>query len=159
MGAGHDKSKHSFDSNTQAVTASEMDTVALAPFYSIWNFCPVPRSPIGTFCLQKCNLDFIRRIRLIQYKYFSSCRPSQFYLVLDVTNLTAQEMLLNYTFNKNIVIEARESCRVPVPVERCSLFDCAEEPERLPNRKFLITFPTFFEKSPELGAVFSARPQ
>lgn len=49
-------------------------------------------------------------------------RSSQFYLVLDVTNLTAQEMMLNYTTNKNIVIEARESCRVPVPVERCPLF-------------------------------------
>lgn len=31
-------------------------------------------------------------------------------------------MMLNYTTNKNIVIEARESCRVPVPVERCPLF-------------------------------------
>lgn len=60
---------------------------------------------------------------------FPLYRPSQFYLVLDVTNLTVQEMLLNYTFNKNIVIEARESCRVPVPVERCSLFDCKEDPE------------------------------
>lgn len=48
-------------------------------------------------------------------------RPTQFYLVLDVVNLTAQEMLLNYTTNKNIVIEAKESCRVPVPVERCPL--------------------------------------
>lgn len=40
-------------------------------------------------------------------------------MVLDVTNLTAQEMMLNYTMNKNIVIEARENCRVPVPIERC----------------------------------------
>lgn len=54
------------------------------------------------------------------FSFFS--RSSQFYLVLDVTNLTAQEMMLNYTSNKNIVIEARESCRVPVPVERCPLF-------------------------------------
>lgn len=29
-------------------------------------------------------------------------------------------MCLNYTDNKNILIEAKESCRVPVPVERCS---------------------------------------
>lgn len=36
-------------------------------------------------------------------------------------NLTAQEMSLNYTSNKNILIEAKESCRVPVPVERCPL--------------------------------------
>lgn len=30
-------------------------------------------------------------------------------------------MSLNYTSNKNILIEAKESCRVPVPVERCPL--------------------------------------
>lgn len=41
-----------------------------------------------------------------------------------------QEMLLNYTLNKNIVIEARESCRVPVPVERCSLFNSKKEKEK-----------------------------
>lgn len=52
---------------------------------------------------------------------FQQIRPSQFYLVLDVVNLTAQEMSLNYTSNKNILIEAKESCRVPIPVERCPL--------------------------------------
>lgn len=46
---------------------------------------------------------------------------SQFYLVLDVINLTSQEMTLNYTENKTILIEAKESCRIPVPVERCDL--------------------------------------
>lgn len=53
----------------------------------------------------------------------SNCRSTQFYLVLDVTNLTAQEMMLHYTINKKIVIEARENCRIPVPVVRCPLFD------------------------------------
>lgn len=47
--------------------------------------------------------------------------PSQFYLVLDVINLTSQEMTLNYTATKNIIIEAKESCRIPVPVEKCPL--------------------------------------
>lgn len=32
-------------------------------------------------------------------------------------------MMLHYTTNKKIVIEARENCRIPVPVERCPLFD------------------------------------
>lgn len=41
--------------------------------------------------------------------------------MLDVVNLTAQEMSLNYTSNKNILIEAKETCRFPVPVERCPL--------------------------------------
>lgn len=58
--------------------------------------------------------------------YFNFCslfvfRSSQFYLVLDVINLTSHEMLFNYTNGKNIVIEAKESCRVPVPVERCPI--------------------------------------
>jgi trafficking protein particle complex subunit 9 len=53
--------------------------------------------------------------------FFIFSRPSQFYLVLDVVNLTAQEMCLNYTSQKNILIEAKESCRVPVPVERCPI--------------------------------------
>lgn len=30
-------------------------------------------------------------------------------------------MSLNYTDTKNILIEAKESCRVPIPVDRCSL--------------------------------------
>lgn len=30
-------------------------------------------------------------------------------------------MTLNYTASKNIIIEAKESCRVPVPVEKCPL--------------------------------------
>lgn len=41
--------------------------------------------------------------------------------MLDVINLTSQEMLFNYTNGKNIVVEAKESCRVPVPVERCPI--------------------------------------
>jgi len=53
--------------------------------------------------------------------FYLICRASQFYLVLDISNLTAQEMSLNYTDTKNILIEAKESCRVPIPVDRCSL--------------------------------------
>lgn len=30
-------------------------------------------------------------------------------------------MSLYYTATKNIIIEAKESCRVPVPVEKCPL--------------------------------------
>lgn len=41
--------------------------------------------------------------------------------MLDVINLTSQEMSFNYTDTKNILIEAKESCRVPVPVEKCPL--------------------------------------
>lgn len=30
-------------------------------------------------------------------------------------------MTLNYTLNKTILIEAKESCRIPVPTDRCNL--------------------------------------
>ena len=45
----------------------------------------------------------------------------QFYLVLDVTNMTNHEMELHYTENKCIYMEGRESCRIPIPVDRCPL--------------------------------------
>lgn len=48
-------------------------------------------------------------------------RSSQFYLVLDVANLTSQEMELHYTPTKHMLIEGHESCRVPIPVNRCPL--------------------------------------
>lgn len=45
--------------------------------------------------------------------------------MLDVNNLTTQEMSLNYTDKKSILIEAKESCRVPIPVERCPMQELA----------------------------------
>ncbi|KAJ8925963.1 hypothetical protein NQ315_009816 [Exocentrus adspersus] len=46
---------------------------------------------------------------------------TQFYLVLDVANLTSHEMELQYTPTKTMLIEGQESCRVPIPVDRCPL--------------------------------------
>ncbi|XP_050428976.1 protein brunelleschi [Adelges cooleyi] len=43
---------------------------------------------------------------------------SQFYLVLDVVNVTNQEMELKYATNKSILMEEKESYRIPVPVDR-----------------------------------------
>lgn len=72
------------------------------------------------FYQQKCK-SLIHYL-FCRYKHRKSCfSGSQFYLVLDVTNLTLQEMTLNYTESKTILIEAKESCRIPVPVERCDL--------------------------------------
>lgn len=48
-------------------------------------------------------------------------RSSQFYLVLDVTNMTNHEMELHYTQSKCIYMEGKEPCRIPVPVDRCPL--------------------------------------
>ncbi|KAF7271855.1 hypothetical protein GWI33_015332 [Rhynchophorus ferrugineus] len=46
---------------------------------------------------------------------------TQFYLVLDIVNLTSQEMELEYAPSKRMLVEAQESCRVPVPIDRCPL--------------------------------------
>lgn len=65
-------------------------------------------------------------------------------------------MMLNYTMNKNIVIEARENCRVPVPVERCPRVwrdqkkdDQQEQMSKYPNR----TLRNFFN---ELKSLFKS---
>lgn len=55
------------------------------------------------------------------YCVFSHDRSSQFYLVLDVANSTDNELELQYTASKCILIECNESCRIPVPVNRCPL--------------------------------------
>ncbi|KAJ6628653.1 Protein brunelleschi [Pseudolycoriella hygida] len=72
-------------------------------------------------CAVSFNLEFLPSAQVTNWDVLPAEIPSQFYLVLDVVNLTAQEMSLNYTTNKNILVESKESCRVPVPVERCPL--------------------------------------
>lgn len=52
------------------------------------------------------------------FPYFSN---SQFYLVLDIANITSHELELQYTSSKCISIEGHESCRIPVPINRCPL--------------------------------------
>ncbi|KAH8378403.1 hypothetical protein KR093_011176 [Drosophila rubida] len=70
-------------------------------------------------CAVSLNLELIPSVQITSWDVLPA--EMQFYLVLDISNLTAQEMSLNYTDNKNILIEAKESCRVPIPVDRCSL--------------------------------------
>lgn len=52
--------------------------------------------------------------------------PHQCYVVLDLLNCAAHEMDLHYTPTKHILIEAGDSCRVPVPVDRCPLANLTE---------------------------------
>ncbi|CAG2158996.1 unnamed protein product [Oppiella nova] len=49
--------------------------------------------------------------------------PTNCFLVLDALNATTQEMELRYTSSKEILIEANETCRIPIPIERCPLVD------------------------------------
>ncbi|XP_059618131.1 protein brunelleschi [Phlebotomus argentipes] len=76
------------------------------------------------FCRQvsaSLPLELLPSAHITNWDVLPAETPSQFYLVLDVVNVTGQEMALQYTEQKNIVIEAKESCRIPVPVERCPL--------------------------------------
>lgn len=52
-----------------------------------------------------------------------TCRPNRCYLVVDVLNAASEEMELKYSAGKSILIESKETCRVPIEIERCSLKD------------------------------------
>ncbi|XP_055858949.1 protein brunelleschi [Episyrphus balteatus] len=81
-------------------------------------------------CAISFNVELLPSAQITSWDVLPAEIPSQFYLVLDVSNLTAQEMSLNYTNNKNILIEAKESCRVPIPVDRCSLESLCKNEEQ-----------------------------
>lgn len=73
------------------------------------------------YFLQKCELNNYDDSKSINLWLFFFIRPSNCYLVFDVLNATNYEMELNYSENKSILIESRETCRIPVPVERVPL--------------------------------------
>lgn len=66
-------------------------------------------------------LDLIPSLHVTNWDVLPAETSNQFYLVLDVANLTTQEMELKYTQTKTMLIEGQESCRVPIPVNRCPL--------------------------------------
>lgn len=72
-------------------------------------------------CTVAINLELLPSAQITTWDVLPAEVATEFYLVLDVANLTSQEMTLQYTDNKYILVEARESCRVPVPVTRCPL--------------------------------------
>lgn len=47
-------------------------------------------------------------------------RANNCFLVLDLLNRMGEEMELTYAGRKQILIEAGDTCRVPIPVEKCS---------------------------------------
>ncbi|CAG9788774.1 unnamed protein product [Diatraea saccharalis] len=65
------------------------------------------------------NLELLPSVSITHWDVLPAEIPSQLYLVLDVTNLTSEEMDFHYTPTKHILIESKESCRVPVPLDRC----------------------------------------
>ncbi|XP_063537135.1 protein brunelleschi [Cydia strobilella] len=65
------------------------------------------------------NLELLPSVSITHWDVLPAEIPSQLYLVLDVSNLTSEEMEFHYAPHKHILIESRESCRVPVPLPRC----------------------------------------
>lgn len=66
----------------------------------------------------KQKREFFTTMLFIYLIYTLYFRSYQFYLVLDVVNVTNQEMELKYATNKSILMEEKESYRIPVPVDR-----------------------------------------
>ncbi|XP_008555730.1 protein brunelleschi [Microplitis demolitor] len=67
------------------------------------------------------SIEMLPSVNITSWDVLPAETPSQFYLVLDVVNMTNQEMELYYTQSKCIYMGGRESCRIPVPVDRCPL--------------------------------------
>ncbi|KAB0793804.1 hypothetical protein PPYR_13424 [Photinus pyralis] len=67
------------------------------------------------------TLEMLPSIQVTNWDVLPAETSSQFYLVLDIANMTSQEMELHYTPTKHMLIESHESCRIPVPVNRCPL--------------------------------------
>lgn len=89
-------------------------------------------------CLPKCRFlkSNVLSFRAILTTFiFDQSSPSRCFLVLDVLNATNMEMELNYSANKSILIESKETCRVPVSVERCPLITPTTAPPVEPHHQ------------------------
>ena len=71
--------------------------------------------------LLKFSVEIISSLLITQWDVLPAEVPTHCYLVFDVLNATMHEMELQYSTNKSIVIESKETCRIPVPVQRCPL--------------------------------------
>ncbi|KYN05357.1 Trafficking protein particle complex subunit 9 [Cyphomyrmex costatus] len=67
------------------------------------------------------TIEMLPSVQITNWDVLPAETPLQFYLVLDVSNMTNHEMELHYTQNKCIYMEGKEPCRIPVPVDRCPL--------------------------------------
>ncbi|XP_034950391.1 protein brunelleschi [Chelonus insularis] len=67
------------------------------------------------------TIEILPSVKFTSWDVLPAEIPSQLYLVLDVTNMTNEEMELYYTQNKCIFMGGKETCRIPVPVDRCPL--------------------------------------
>ncbi|CAG9766365.1 unnamed protein product [Ceutorhynchus assimilis] len=83
------------------------------------------------------NVELMPSLHITNWDVLPAEKNTQFYLVLDIANLTTQEMELEYTASKHMLIEGQESCRVPVPVDRCPLSKLSDFYEEADQSKHL----------------------
>ncbi|XP_065583206.1 protein brunelleschi-like isoform X2 [Artemia franciscana] len=67
------------------------------------------------------SVEIVPSILVTKWDMMPSEMPDHVYLVLDILNVTQNEIEIQYAKTKCIAIEGGESCRIPVPVERCPL--------------------------------------
>ncbi|KAG8179886.1 hypothetical protein JTE90_017418 [Oedothorax gibbosus] len=67
------------------------------------------------------TVEVLPSLVITEWNVLPSEVPTHCYLVLDMQNGAAVEMEVAYAQLKRILIEAGDKCRVPVPVQRCSL--------------------------------------
>ncbi|XP_073961512.1 protein brunelleschi-like [Choristoneura fumiferana] len=85
------------------------------------------------------NLELLPSVSITHWDVLPAEIPSQLYLVLDVSNLTDEEMEFHYAPQKRILIESREACRVPVPLPRCPFRAPASRQEEEMENKSIST--------------------
>ncbi|XP_046452687.1 protein brunelleschi-like isoform X2 [Daphnia pulex] len=79
---------------------------------------------IAGFCRSNgvgLTVEILPSVIITKWDVLPAETPSHCYLVLDILNATQHEMELQYSSCKHIAIEALDTCRIPVPVERCPL--------------------------------------
>lgn len=70
-------------------------------------------------CSVAITVEILPSLVISKWDVLPADMPSQCYLVLDIFNASNYEMELQYSTNKKILIEAKDTCRIPVAVERC----------------------------------------
>ncbi|XP_043233359.1 trafficking protein particle complex subunit 9-like [Amphibalanus amphitrite] len=81
------------------------------------------------------TVDVVPSVYITKWDVLPAETPSSCYLVLDVLNATEHELELEYTAGKKLLMEGDETCRVPVPLERCPLANDEQDsqPEEEPG--------------------------
>ena len=70
---------------------------------------------------RRAALNFLVEIQpsalLTNWHLLPAEQPDRSYLVLDVLNASNEEMELKYPNNKTMLIESKETCRIPIEIE------------------------------------------